>query len=270
MIIPADLTSPHPSKGKWKLSPFRPSKYLKLNHDTCGLAIDLTNHETTEMTSIDQTNHVKRTRSTIDRTNHQKIVIGKENQPVKSLHFKNQVAVKDRKKQICFDEIVLVRPILHIDDYTDEEWLKCWYPYKDKNQRKAELRDTLQLVRDGKFVECSRGLERLSNADRSRDRRKKSIQNILEEQEAQRVEAKRNRRKDFVSDDVKLRMVYMPHSRAALQIAHAMAKVDEMVVSSHGIEDPNSLNAKSKQKNEAIALIHTNLQQPFLQLDFDQ
>jgi len=269
MIIPADLTSPRPSKGKWKMSPFRPSKYLKLDHDTFGLTIDLTNHETTAMASIDQTNHVKRTRSTIDRTNHQKIVIGKENQPAKSVNFKRHVAVKEIKKHICFDEIVLVRPILHINDYTDEEYLKCWYPYKDKNQRKAELRDTLQLVRDGKFVECTRGLERLSNGDGSRYRRKNSIQNILEEQEAQRVEAKRNRRKPFVCDDVKLRMAYMPHSRAALQIAHAMAKVDEMVVSSHRIEDPNSLNTKSKQKNEAIALIHKNLQKPFLQLDFD-
>lgn len=264
MIIPADLTSPCPSKGKWKTSPFRQSKYLKLNHDTFAMPIDLTNHETTAATSIDRTTHVKRTKSIIDRTNHQKTVIRKENQTVKS----KQTAVKEIKKHICFDEIVLVRPILHIDDYSDEECLKCWYPYKDKSRRKAELRDTLQLVREGKFVGCTRGLESLSNS--ARDRRKNSIQKVLEEQNAQRVKAKRNRREHFVYDDVKLRKAYRPHSRAALEIAHAMAKIDEMVVTSHTIVDPNSSDTKCKKKNEAIAWIQKNLQQSFLELNFDQ
>jgi hypothetical protein len=259
MIIPTDLTSPRPSKGKLGTSSFRTSKYLKLNHNTFALTIDLTNHETTAMTSIDQTNHEKKIRSTLDRTNHQKIVIRKENQPVKSSYNRKRVKVKEIKKHICFDEIVIVRPVLHINDYTNEECLKCWYPYKNKNQRKAELRDTLQLVRDGKFVECTRGLERLSNGGRSRDRRKNSIQDILEEQEAQRLRAKSNRCEHFVYDDVKLRMAYRPHSRAALQIAHAMAKVDEMVVS-RKIGDPNPHNIKYKQKNKVFASFHSSRQ----------
>lgn len=265
MIIPSDLTSPQPSKAKWETS-----KCLKIDHNTFAMAIDVTNHETDEMTSIDRTNHETRTWSTIDQTNHVKMVIKKENQPEKSAHFNENGVVNEIKKQVCFDEIVFVRPVLHIDDYKDEEVLKCWYPYKKKSQRKAELRDILQLVRDGKFDECTRGLERLSQGGTSRNRRKNSIQDILEEQKAQRAELKENQCSQFVYDDIRLRMAYRSHSRAALQIAHAMGKVDEMAADCRRIVDQDPPNRKCKKKNKEISCSHTGDHGSFLQLDFSQ
>lgn len=162
----------------------------------------------------------------------------------------------------------MVRPVLHLDDYTDQEYSDCWYECDDKKRRKDEIRDTIRLVRDGNFNECTRGLEKLLDGTKYRKRRRMSIQDVLDEQETQRKEAKATKCEDIVYDAMKFRMAYRPHSRAARHIAHAMGKIDEMAIACQRTSVPDT--RESKPNNEVIASVHSNNFGIFLQLDFSQ
>ena len=143
----------------------------------------------------------------------------------------------------------MVRPVLHLADYTDQEMYASWFVLGDKQQIKADIISTLKQVKEGKFNGCTRGLEKLSDGGRARERRRVSIREVLEEQEQQRKLHNKsggggsNKDKDqnnsgIVYDMGKFRKAYKPHSRAARHVAHAVGKIDEMSVACQRVDIP--------------------------------
>jgi len=146
------------------------------------------------------------------------------------------------EKSVAFDEVVMVRPVLHLSDYSDQEVANTWLQLSDKQRTKIDVLNTLKLAKeqasndnkdnkDSNSV-CTRGLEKLSDGGRTRERRRISIREVLEEQESQRsvfnAKASSKSKEPFVYDTTKFRKAYKPHSRAARHVAHAVGKIDEM------------------------------------------
>merc|ERR1719343_1107830 len=142
-------------------------------------------------------------------------------------------------KSVSFDEVVMVRPVLPLADYTDQEIISSWYLPVEKQRMRAEIMNIIKVVK--KKNETSekqfnvRGLEWLPEKDKTREKkRKSSIKEILNEQKAQREAhaAQQQQRDDQPSsityDDKQFRKVYRRHSRAAMQLAQTMGKIDEM------------------------------------------
>jgi hypothetical protein len=237
-----------------------------------------------EMTSIDQTNHeatdISLETTTLAQINNETTVMSFESRPI---HEKEQETTttssaavvreeplhrQQRDKCVSFFERVIVRPVLHVDNYTDQEWTNCWYLPSDKERRKDEIRGKIHCIKAGSFDGCSRGLERMSDNGRTKHRRRISIQEVLEEQEAQREEANTNECEHLEYNAQMLRKAYRPHSRAARHVAHVMGKLDEMAVKSKKGRSPRPCAKKCIPKN-AIACIHSNDSgATFLQLDF--
>jgi hypothetical protein len=240
-----------PSKGKRPSSPPTPSKYLKINHET---------------TEIEDYNNMM----TLDQTNHESTSISfdyEETPPISSNKGVTEQCPYQNKiqKSVSFYERVAVRPVLHVADYTDKEWKNCWYTPFEKEKRKAKIHDAVQLIREGKFDGCGRGLERMSDKGKTKERRRTSVREVLVEQEVQIAQAKANQCKDtMVYDTMKFRMTLRPHSRAARHVAHAMGRIDEMVSYSKTISVPKPY----RKKCGAFPSIHSNDFGAFLQLDF--
>lgn len=137
----------------------------------------------------------------------------------------------------------MVRPVLHLADYTDHEMYASWFVLEDKQRIKGDILNTLRLVKDGKFQGCTRGLEKLSDGGRTRERRQVSIREVLDEQENQRKlqqksSSSNGSSKSIVYDMAKFRKAYKPHSRAARHVAHAVGKIDEMAVACQRVDIP--------------------------------
>ena len=244
------ITSPRlPRRRRIKTAP----NNLKITLDD--VLLDQENHDSSthsyETMSLDQTNHQSKTRICFDADED-----AQEQQP--------------SKKSVNFYERVIVRPILHVDDYTDEEWKKCWYLPTDKARRKDEIRASLRCIQEGKFGGCARGLEKMADNGVTKERRATAIREILEEQEAQRARARANNEDTVVYDTVKFRLAYRPYSRAARHVAQAMGKIDEMAATSQKIvrQTPKSPFRMKRDKKRVIACVHSNDAGQFLQLDF--
>lgn len=232
----------------------------------------------------------------LDQTNHRSTTMCFDEEIV--AEHSPQHLQQETKKSVTFFERVIVRPVLHVDDYSDEEWQNCWYLPTDKQRRKGEIRVTLRQLQQGNFGGCVRGLEKMTDNGKTKERRMTAIREVLEEQEAQRANAKANNVKEVVYDDMKFRMAYRPHSRAARQVAQAMGKIDEMAANSKTARrrslSPGPLS-KSARRNRSpgplsrrrqslspgplkrirerrnknvIASIHANDSNTFLQLEF--
>jgi len=131
----------------------------------------------------------------------------------------------------------MVRPVLHLADYTDHELYASWFVLEDKQRIKGDILNTLKLVKDGKFQGCTRGLEKLSDGGRTRERRQVSIREVLEEQDNQR-KLQKSSGGSIVYDMAKFRKAYKPHSRAARHVAHAVGKIDEMAAACQRVDIP--------------------------------
>ena len=163
--------------------------------------------------------------------------------PLHEQHKTPQAPTK-KKKSVSFHEIVMVRPVLHITEYTDQEVRALWMVEEDRKRIKADILNTFVMVkrvREGKFRGCTRGLEHLSDGGRHRERRNISIREVLEEQERQRKIHKDNNKTNnndgIVYDTARFQKVYKPHSRAARYQAHAIGKIDEQVAACQNLED---------------------------------
>lgn len=148
-----------------------------------------------------------------------------------------------RAKSVSFDEVVMVRPVLPLADYTDQEIISSWYLPIEKQRMRAEIMNIIKVVKkknqtSGKQFNV-RGLEWLAEKDKTREKkRKSSIKEILNEQKAQREAHTANRHQPQQRDDQQsssitydfkqFRKVYRRHSRAAMQLAETMGKIDEM------------------------------------------
>jgi hypothetical protein len=75
------------------------------------------------------------------------------------------IQTERKRKQVTFAPYVRVKPILHIDDYSDEEFFSTWYGPEDMKQITQDIRQTLakmeesgELIQDDEHF-CRRGLE---------------------------------------------------------------------------------------------------------------
>jgi hypothetical protein len=145
------------------------------------------------------------------------------------------------RKNVSFDEVVMVRPVLPLEQYTDQEIISSWYLPIEKQRMKQEIAAIIKVVKkknekSGKKFNV-RGLEWLATKDKSRERRRKaSIIEILNEQRVQRNNCAHQMDFDLDNSDrstmmtydfESFRKVYRRHSRAALQMAYTMGKIDE-------------------------------------------
>ena len=138
------------------------------------------------------------------------------------------------KKKVAFDEVVMVRPILHLSDYTEEEIANSWISHADKKRIKFEIIKLMKQVKDNKEnitphqhqQRCIRGLEKVGDGGKTKERRKNPVKAILAEQEKQRAQSKASG-EDFVHDTAQFREVYKSFSREARKIAQSMGKIDE-------------------------------------------
>ena len=147
-----------------------------------------------------------------------------------------------QRKNVSFDEVVMVRPVLPLEQYTDQEIISSWYLPIEKQRMKQEIASIIRVVKkknekSGKKFNV-RGLEWLAAKDKTRERRRKaSIIEILNEQRVQRNTFATQT--DFDLDDsdrstmmiydfASFRKVYRRHSRAAMQMAYTMGKIDEV------------------------------------------
>ena len=206
----------------------KPSKHQKTNHNCSSSSCY---HESSS-SSLDFS---YRSRSSMDCSSRsRKSVTFSEVVNVRPLHEEEP---PKKKKSVSFNEVVMVRSVLHLDDYSDQEMLATWFVMEDKQLIKADILNTLRLVKDGKFHGCTRGLEKLSDGGRTRERRLVSIRDVLEEQKQQR-KLHKSKNGEIVYDHSKLRKAYKPHSRAARHVAHAVGKIDEMAAASQRVEIP--------------------------------
>ena len=147
-----------------------------------------------------------------------------------------------QRKNVSFDEVVMVRPVLPLEQYTDQEIISSWYLPIEKQRMKQEIASIIKVVKkknekSGKKFNV-RGLEWLAAKDKTRERRRKaSIIEVLNEQRVQRNNFANQT--DFDLDDsdrstmmiydfASFRKVYRRHSRAAMQMAYTMGKIDEV------------------------------------------
>ncbi len=209
----------------------KPAKQVKTCH--AKLDVDVDNNNNSNKENIPQAQAQTQTK--------------KKKQP-KSVSFNEVVVVRphsydvEAEKSVSFHEVVMVRPVLHLSDYTDEEIGASWYILEDKQRIKAEILITLKLAKDcrqnSSFSSldsscssedddaCTRGLEKLADGGRLRERRRVSIREVLAEQELQRSSHESD--KPFSYDHSKFRKIYKPYSRAARHHAHAVGLSDQM------------------------------------------
>ena len=165
--------------------------------------------------------------------------------PTKSVTF-NEVAVVrspfEFKYLVAFHEFVIIRPSLHLVDYTNQEIIDCWYDLEDKQRIVDDIRSAIKQSKTSSSSECvgsssskklidccTRGLEKHLDGGRARERRRVSIREILEEQESQRsLHNEGTKDKPFVCDTTKLRQVYKLHSQPAHHASYVVAKIDEL------------------------------------------
>lgn len=191
---------------------------------------------------------IKHTAASNDGNDHAQV----QSRRRKSVSFNEVVIVQplhhaDAKKSVSFNEVVMVRPVLHLAYYTDQEMVDCFIDQSDKQRTKIDILNTLRMVKEGNFEGCTRGLEKLSDGGRTRERRRISIREVLEEQEAQKTafsKSKNNKDEKIVYNVSKLRKAYKPHARAARHVAHAVAKIDEMAAVCQRVAIPQASTRK--------------------------
>lgn len=152
----------------------------------------------------------------------------------------SEIALPSRRrtlsKSVSFDEVVMVRPVLPLSEYTDLEIISSWFLPVEKKRIKLEIHKIIKMVKERNTKSQKqfnvRGLEWLTDKEKTREKtRKQSVKDILHEQEFQRIKAKeadKSNDDSIIYDDKAFRKSYRRHSRAAAHHAHNMGKMDEM------------------------------------------
>lgn len=138
------------------------------------------------------------------------------------------------RKSVSFDEVVMVRPVIPLAEFTDQEIINSWYLPVEKQRMRAEIMNILKVIKEknknSKKQFNVRGLEWLAQKDKVRERaRKASINEILQEQANQRANASESE-DAIMYDSLRFRKVYRRHSKSAMHTAVAMGKIDAMEV----------------------------------------
>ncbi len=155
------------------------------------------------------------------------------------------------RTRVSFDEVVMVRPVLPLVEFTDEEIIASWYLPVEKQRMRAEIMSVVKVVkeknRNSKKQFNVRGLEWLAQKDKCREKaRKASINSILLEQESQRA----NSEEAVIYDAHRFRKAYKRHSRAALHTAVAMGKIDAL--------DAGTMEASQMHKTSSMMSLGKN------------
>jgi len=228
----------------------KPSKHLKTSHEESSSSSSSTPIDTVVAPQNNSDNEKRR----------------------KSVSFNEVVMVRPLDyMSVSFHEVVMVRPVLHLSEYTDQEIADCWYVLADKQRVKADVMKTLQQYAKDKKANLTssvntRGLEKLSDGGRTRERRRISIREILEEQEGQRQEqsvSSQNQEEPspIIYDMNRFRKIYKPYSRAARHVAHAVGKIDELAATCEDATNanPHTCTRKCKPKNSGTSVSKQSL-----------
>jgi hypothetical protein len=199
------------SPPKQKQEP-KPSKQIQRNHQETTVTIEPTNVVV----------QIKRRKTLVSSQHHEARHL---NQTTKA------------QKSVSFHDVDKVYGIIHCSEYTDQEIADCWFGRADKQRAGAEIRSSIKLFKEDRenFEKCCtlRGLERYSTSGHILERRrKKSVADVLKEQESQRERARAHNCELRIYNETKIRKAYRKHSRAAHQTAHAIGIIDEMEAAS--------------------------------------
>jgi len=145
---------------------------------------------------------------------------------------RSQRSQRRLRKSVSFDEVVMVRPVIPLAEFTDQEIINSWYLPVEKQRMRAEIMNILKVIKEknknSKKQFNVRGLEWLAQKDKVRERaRKASINDILQEQANQRANASESE-DAIIYDSHRFRKVYRRHSKPAMHTAVAMGKIDAM------------------------------------------
>ena len=144
----------------------------------------------------------------------------------------NTTTATTSKKSISFNERVIVRKAIHINDYTQKEVDRCWYNNEEYNTIRKNIRSTIMLmdaanhkVTDSETI-CRRGLESFTADGMAgrKSRRTKAQNAVFDEQDRQFMNSE-----EF--DDETIAILYMKRSRASKEIAAIIGLIDERIVS---------------------------------------
>ena len=145
-------------------------------------------------------------------------------------------------KSVQFNSTVFVRTTIHVDDYSDEEYERCWYQSNEVAEFKKENAQTVSLVESGlKLNEataacttsegapelCMRGLEGRTKrgSRRRRDNKYKGMCAVMDEQDRQ-LETLSDA--SAVLDDEAIREKYVEFNRRCSSEAYAAGLSDQM------------------------------------------
>lgn len=100
---------------------------------------------------------------------------------------------RNSRRIVSFHSNVVIRECIHVNNFTDEEWINTWYTPKEVAQMKIDTSLTVDLFRRGQVkandpLHCARGLEGRLNATTRRRNKVQGWVSALEEQSLQRNE----------------------------------------------------------------------------------
>jgi hypothetical protein len=132
-----------------------------------------------------------------------------------------------KAKRVSFDEMVVVKFCLHIEDYTDDEVRDSFYIHQESQRIRKDVKLIVKLIESDIFVEndvqCRRGLERKTKEGirRRNERTINSREVVLKEQVRQRAQG------DY--DDDKISQAYKKMTRQSRNEAYLVGFSDAKV-----------------------------------------
>ena len=151
------------------------------------------------------------------------------------------------RRAVHFGGAVEVRPCIHIDDYTDEEYEATWFSPQEIRQIKREMSTTLRIVNRGLLLPAGltiRGLEyRTKVGNESRKASKNAAWNaVLSEQARQRYMG--------FTDPVQIANVYLAVSKPCLTSAYTIGEKDAQAT--HEAKETNKKPEEEEKEGSTI------------------
>lgn len=163
---------------------------------------------------------------------------------------KKQQKPRRRERKVRFIDTVHVRPCLHVNNYTDQEYDDCWYsPEEYRAIKRTDVMPTLKLMSRGNRPSDGdtytfRGLENRTKTGMLMRRQAKlsGILSVLQEQERQF--ASQNKKSKQAEE---IRVEYMKASKESVKEAHQRGLLDQRNASKRG-DGSSSNNSKPKPR----------------------
>lgn len=171
-----------------------------------------------------------------------------------TIHQERKSKKRRAGKSVSFHKEVIVRRVLHKNEYTEEEVAQTWYQTNEYSRIRRNLLSTLHLVWSGLFSEednkeSARGLENYTDKGKIKDsvrkRRQDSTWAVLDEQDAQVDQAEAKQLNYLVYDDKAIREVYKKHARPSTDVARSAARMDAETTTSAKTQQQSRETRKS-------------------------